>query len=124
MPPRARTSSTVSSSSRLMQSQSTFPSGAGTSSARRPIANDRVVPMSQQAIGEQLGIDRTTRVELVEELERLGSARRERTARDRRSYSITLTPQGNLHQRRAFQAFDAATKEFFAPLSADERETF
>jgi DNA-binding MarR family transcriptional regulator len=81
-------------------------------------------PMSQQAIGEQLGIDRTTMVELVDELERLGSARRERKARDRRSYSITLTPQGKLHQRRASQAFDAATEEFFAPLSADERETF
>src|SRR5260370_960414 len=44
-PPRRLTSATVSSSIRLIQSQSTFPCGCCTSSARSPIANEGVVPI-------------------------------------------------------------------------------
>lgn len=79
-------------------------------------------PASQQEIGEQLGIDRTTMVEIVDELERNGIVRRERSARDRRSYAVTLTPGGKAKQKRAAEAFDAAAEDFFSPLSAAERE--
>ena len=79
-------------------------------------------PLSQQAIGEMLGIDRTTMVDLVDELERAGIVRRERNPHDRRSYAVTLTPQGKVKQKRAARAFDAAVDDFFAPLSPAERE--
>jgi DNA-binding MarR family transcriptional regulator len=79
-------------------------------------------PGSQQEIGEQLGIDRTTMVEIVDELERQGIVRRERSTHDRRSYAVTLTASGKTKQKRASDAFDAAAEDFFAPLSAPERE--
>lgn len=81
-------------------------------------------PLSQQAIGEMLGIDRTTMVDLVDELERARIVRRERNPHDRRSYAVTLTPQGKVKQKRAARAFDAAVDDFFAPLSPAEREQF
>jgi DNA-binding MarR family transcriptional regulator len=79
-------------------------------------------PASQQEIGEQLGIDRTTMVEIVDELERQGIVRRERSANDRRSYAVTLTRGGKVKQKRAAEAFDAAAEDFFSPLSVSDRE--
>ena len=79
-------------------------------------------PKSQQEIGEQLGIDRTTMVEIVDELEKQGIVRRERSTHDRRSYAVTLTTSGKAKQKRAFEAFDAAVDDFFSPLTEQERE--
>jgi len=42
-------------------------------------------PVSQQELGEQLGIDRTTMVELIDELERQGAVVRRRNAAERRA---------------------------------------
>jgi DNA-binding MarR family transcriptional regulator len=78
--------------------------------------------LSQQAIGEQLRIDRTTMVSLIDDLERLGYVRRERNPGDRRAYVITLTPAGKRAQARAEQAVDAHALEFFGRLSDSERE--
>jgi DNA-binding MarR family transcriptional regulator len=79
-------------------------------------------PKSQQEIGEQLSIDRTTMVEIVDELERQGIVRRERSPHDRRSYAVTLTTSGKAKQKRASEAFDAAADDFLSPLSKPERE--
>src|SRR5579864_154523 len=79
-------------------------------------------PKSQQEIGELLNIDRTTMVEIVDELERQGIVRRDRSPHDRRSYAVTLTASGKVKQKRAAEAFDAAVEEFFAPLNAAERQ--
>ena len=81
-------------------------------------------PLSQQAIGEMLGIDRTTMVEIVDELESAGIARRVRNVNDRRSYLVTLTPGGRAKQKRAARAFDDAVDEFFSPLKPAERLQF
>src|ERR671924_1191291 len=70
-------------------------------------------PISQQALGEQLGIDRTTIVELIDELEQQGVVVRRRNPADRRSYALTLTPKGRAVQKRAARAFDGAADEFF-----------
>lgn len=78
-------------------------------------------PVSQQELGEQLGIDRTTMVELIDELEAKGAVVRRRNQSDRRSYALGLTPSGRLLQKRAARAFDAASDEFFGPLKASER---
>jgi DNA-binding MarR family transcriptional regulator len=81
-----------------------------------------VGPISQQELGEQLGIDRTTVVELIDELERQGVVARRRNPADRRSYALNLTPHGRSVQKRAARAFDGAAEEFFGPLKAAERQ--
>jgi DNA-binding MarR family transcriptional regulator len=81
-------------------------------------------PLSQQAIGELLSIDRTTMVEIVDELEHAGIARRVRNTNDRRSYLVTLTPGGRAKQKRAARAFDDAVDDFFSPLKPAERLQF
>src|SRR5215475_3867970 len=79
-------------------------------------------PISQQGLGEQLGIDRTTVVELIDELEKQGVVERRRNPADRRSYALHLTPRGRTVQRRAAKAFDAAAQEYFEPLTESERK--
>jgi DNA-binding MarR family transcriptional regulator len=79
-------------------------------------------PISQHALGDQLGIDRTTMVELIDELESQGAVIRRRNASDRRSYALSLTPKGRIVQKRAARAFDAAADEFFNTLKPAERE--
>lgn len=76
--------------------------------------------LSQHELGKQLGIDRTTVVELIDELERKGYVERRRNPADRRSYLLTLTARGRTFQKRAAQAFDAAAADVFAPLAAGE----
>ncbi len=80
-----------------------------------------VGPISQHELGEQLGIDRTTMVEVIDDLEARGVVVRQRNSADRRSYSIQLTAKGRTFQKRAAKAFDAAADEFFGPLKARER---
>lgn len=80
-------------------------------------------PLSQQELGEQLGIDRTTVVELIDDLEKQGVVERRRNPADRRSYALHLTAKGRTVQKRAARAFDAAVDEFFGPLSAAERKS-
>ncbi len=79
-------------------------------------------PVSQQELGEQLGIDRTTVVELIDDLEKKGVVERRRNPADRRSYALHLTARGRTVQKRATKAFDAAVDEFFAPLTSAERK--
>lgn len=78
--------------------------------------------ISQQAVGEQLGIDRTTVVELIDTLEQQGVVIRVRNPADRRSYSLNLTARGRVVQKRASRAFDAAAAEFFGPLKPAEQK--
>ncbi|HET7466942.1 MAG TPA: MarR family transcriptional regulator [Candidatus Dormibacteraeota bacterium] len=80
-------------------------------------------PISQQGLGEQLGIDRTTVVELIDDLEKRGVVERRRNASDRRSYALHLTARGRTVQKRAAKAFDAAAAEYFAPLTAADQKT-
>lgn len=77
--------------------------------------------VSQHDLGEQLGIDRTTVVELIDDLERGGYVERRRNPADRRSYLLTLTPRGRTFQKRATRVFDRATDDFFGPLAPVER---
>jgi len=79
-------------------------------------------PISQQELGEQLGIDRTTIVELIDELEQRGVVVRRRNSADRRSYALVLTPKGRAFQKRALKAFEDAADEFFDALKPSERQ--
>ena len=79
--------------------------------------------ISQQRVGEELGIDRTTVVELIDELERKDIVVRRRNPADRRSYALVLTAHGRQVQKRAARAFDAAADVYFRPLGSAERKT-
>jgi|SRR5215218_3187630 DNA-binding MarR family transcriptional regulator len=79
-------------------------------------------PLSQQAIGELLRIDRTTMVALIDDLEQAGYVKRERNPADRRAYVITLTAAGKKAQARAEEAVDAHAIEFFGRLTEEERQ--
>ena len=81
-------------------------------------------PISQQALGEQLGIDRTTVVELIDGLEQQGVVVRRRNPSDRGSYALSLTPRGRTVQKRAARAFDGAAEEFLGALKPAERPMF
>jgi DNA-binding MarR family transcriptional regulator len=78
-------------------------------------------PRSQQRLSERMGVDRTTMVSLVDDLERKGLVERRRDAEDRRAYSIYVTPKGKRARARAREAVEAAEADLLAPLSADDR---
>ena len=79
-------------------------------------------PQRQNALGGQLGIDRTTAVELIDTLESAGLAKRERAAEDRRSYCISLTTKGRRMVARAIDKLVETERLMFAPLKARERD--
>ncbi len=78
-------------------------------------------PLSQQRLGERQGIDRTTMVAVVDELEKAGHVERRRDPRDRRAYSLQATPKGRRVLQRAAAATERAEDEFLAPLPPAER---
>ena len=80
-------------------------------------------PLSQQAVGELLHIDRTTMVAIVDELERLGCASRGTDPRDRRAYRLELTDAGRRTLESAEQVVARGNAELVAALRpADQRQ--
>jgi len=77
--------------------------------------------MSQQRLGERMRVDRTTMVMVVDQLENGGFVTRERSAQDRRAYSIRPTAQGRRVLKRAAAAAGRAEAEFLAPISTGEQ---
>jgi DNA-binding MarR family transcriptional regulator len=78
-------------------------------------------PLSQQRLGERQGVDRTTTVAVVDELERLGLVERRRDPADRRAYSLHATSKGRRVLRKAGAAIEQAEDEFLAPIATDDR---
>ena len=78
-------------------------------------------PLSQQRLGERQGVDRTTMVAVVDELEKAGFVERRRDPRDRRAYSLQATAKGRRVLQRAGEATKRAEDQFLAPLPAAER---
>jgi DNA-binding MarR family transcriptional regulator len=78
-------------------------------------------PMSQQRLGARQGVDRTTTVAVVDELERAGFVERRRDLTDRRAYSLQPTAKGRRAQARAREAAARAEEEFLAPLPEADR---
>lgn len=78
-------------------------------------------PMTQQALSRLLGIDRTTMVKLVDDLERLGVAFRDVHPTDRRAFEVDVTPEGDIVFHEASHALATAEKSFFQSISGEER---
>jgi DNA-binding MarR family transcriptional regulator len=75
----------------------------------------------QQELGSALGIDRSTMVSLIDELERAGLARRRLAATDRRAREITITPKGRRLLKRARALTSQVEDEILAGLTSQER---
>src|ERR687898_953053 len=75
----------------------------------------------QQELGSALGIDRSTMVSLIDQLESAGLARRRPSATDRRAREIAITPKGRRHLQRARGLISQVEDEVLAGLTAEER---
>lgn len=82
------------------------------------------LPMSQQEAAEQLGVDRTTMVALVDVLEGRGLVERHRSPQDRRKNIVVLTAAGRRCLTGAGQARDRVERQFLAPLGDAEAARF
>jgi DNA-binding MarR family transcriptional regulator len=81
-------------------------------------------PVSQGECARRLGVDRTTMVVLIDELEDRGFVQRHQDPDDRRRNVIELTESGRDVLDKAMRAVGAAEREFLSPLTASEAEQF
>jgi DNA-binding MarR family transcriptional regulator len=78
-------------------------------------------PMTQQALADALGIDRTTMVALLDDLEGKGYVARQRHPRDRRAFLVHPTDTGRTAKAAAVRILDEQQRRFLAPLTPAER---
>jgi len=79
--------------------------------------------LSQQQLHEKTAIDPSSMVAVIDELEHMGLAERRPHPDDRRVRAIFLTDSGQQALERARGLTAELQREFFAPLSAQERKT-
>ncbi|MEV5713850.1 MarR family transcriptional regulator [Amycolatopsis mediterranei] len=77
---------------------------------------------SQQDGAARLGVDRTTMVALVDELEAKGLVRREVAPGDRRKRLVLLTPEGERVREEGAEVTRQAEELLLEPLSAEDAE--
>lgn len=77
-------------------------------------------PESQQQAAQRLGVDRTTMVGLLDDLEAKRLVARRPDLRDRRRNVIELTHQGHRTLEKALQASDRAEQELLTDLDDAE----
>jgi len=75
----------------------------------------------QQEVGSAMGIDPSTMVSLIDELEGAGLAKRRPHPQDRRARQISLTPKGRRLLERARKMAFEAEDEVLRGLNATER---
>jgi len=81
---------------------------------------DTPQPLAQGELARLMGIDRTTMVALIDDLQDRDLVRRRQDPDDRRKNVVELTETGRAITRQALQAAKRAEEEFLSPLSAAE----
>jgi DNA-binding MarR family transcriptional regulator len=76
---------------------------------------------TQSELAEMVGLDKTTMVVTVDELERLGLAERRPSPTDRRARIIAVTPEGERKVAEAEQVKDRVQAEVLADLPERDR---
>ena len=76
---------------------------------------------NQQELGLAMGIDRSTMVLLIDQLEGAGLAERRPSATDRRAREVAITPKGRRLLQRARRMISQVEDEVLAGLTAAER---
>jgi DNA-binding MarR family transcriptional regulator len=77
----------------------------------------------QGVIATTLGIDRTTMVALVDDLERRGWVERRRDSDDRRRYTVNVTDAGRKGRDELLELVQGCEDDLLGPLDASERDT-
>jgi len=76
----------------------------------------------QQELGAAMGIDRSTMVSLIDQLENAGLAKRRLSATDRRAREIVITPKGRRLLERARAMIGETENDVLGGLTAKERD--
>jgi DNA-binding MarR family transcriptional regulator len=80
--------------------------------------------VSQTALVETTGIDRSTLAEMIRRMLERSLVTRTRTETDLRANAVVITPVGRRALRTALAAVDRAERAFLEPLPAAERARF
>jgi MarR family transcriptional regulator, transcriptional regulator for hemolysin len=80
--------------------------------------------LPQSRLGELAGLDKTTMVVTMDELERAGLAERRPSPDDRRARIVTVTPKGEQLLRKGQRLVDEANKDILSVLPDADREVF
>jgi MarR family transcriptional regulator, transcriptional regulator for hemolysin len=75
----------------------------------------------QQELASAMGIDRSTMVTLIDQLESTGLAKRRPSATDRRAREIAITPKGRRVLQRSRRLVSETEDEVLAGLTAEQR---
>jgi MarR family transcriptional regulator for hemolysin len=76
----------------------------------------------QQELGTAMGIDPSTMVSLIDQLEGAGLAKRRPSPTDRRAREVLITPKGRRLLERARRLLNDVEDEVLGGLSASERD--
>jgi DNA-binding MarR family transcriptional regulator len=76
----------------------------------------------QQELGAAMGIDRSTMVSLIDQLENAGLAKRRPSATDRRAREIVITPKGRRLLERARAMIGKTEDDVLGGLTTKERD--
>lgn len=80
--------------------------------------------LSQQELSGTVGLDKSITVQIVDELEKRGWAKRERSTVDRRRHALTLLPAGKAFLDQLFEIMVKVEAEVQMQLSPEERPIF
>jgi DNA-binding MarR family transcriptional regulator len=75
----------------------------------------------QQELGQEMGIDPSTMVSLIDQLEDAGLAQRRTCPRDRRAREVAITAKGRKHLERGRRMAAEVEDEVLGGLSATDR---
>ena len=79
--------------------------------------------MNQTELADTLRLDRTTMMNIVDELEGAGYARRGADPDDRRAHAVKITAKGKQWLDKVRPPAEAIESSFLAPLTKGEQET-
>jgi DNA-binding MarR family transcriptional regulator len=79
-------------------------------------------PISQQQLGRSIGMDPSSMVGTIDELEKLGLVERRSNPSDRRAHALYLTAAGRETLAAGRRQAKLAQEELLAPLTPPERE--
>ena len=79
-------------------------------------------PVSQRDLIERIGIDKSTMVRIIDELQDGGLVSRERSPHDRRAYTIVLTRRGEQVVEEARRIAVRVGEELFGSFTEAERD--
>ena len=79
---------------------------------------------TQSEIARMVGLDKTTMVVTVDELEMAGLADREQSGTDRRARVIRVTDEGERFVREADKVLDRVREDVLSAVAPEDREAF